>query len=47
MRYREAGAEKVAVLEPGDIFFAGIGCEHVAHPRGAARILVVEKAGSV
>ena len=45
--YREAGVEKVAVLEPGDIFIADIGCEHVAHPRGAARILVVEKAGSV
>ncbi|MDY7507277.1 cupin [Ralstonia wenshanensis] len=47
MHYREAGEEKVAVLEPGDIFFAGVGCEHVAHPRGEARILVVEKAGSV
>jgi ABC-type lipopolysaccharide export system ATPase subunit len=47
MHYREAGEEKVAMLEPGDIFFAGVGCEHVAHPRGEARILVVEKAGSV
>ncbi|HBL94816.1 MAG TPA: cupin, partial [Hyphomonas sp.] len=28
-------------------FFAGIGCEHVAHPRGEARILVVEQEGSV
>ena len=46
MRYREAGVEKNALLNPGDVFFAGVGCEHVAHPRGAARILVVEKAGS-
>ena len=47
MRYREQGAEKSAVLQTGDVFFAGIGCEHVAHPRGAARILVIEKEGSV
>ncbi|PLM66902.1 cupin, partial [Klebsiella pneumoniae] len=24
-----------------------VGCEHVAHPQGAARILVIEKEGSV
>lgn len=47
MHYRESGREKIATLETGDIFFAGIGCEHVAHPRGAARILVIEKEGSV
>jgi mannose-6-phosphate isomerase-like protein (cupin superfamily) len=47
MHYREDGIQKTAVLNAGDIFFAGIGCEHVAHPRGAARILVVEKAGSI
>lgn len=47
MRYRSAGIEQVATLETGDIFFAGIGCEHVAYPRGAARILVVEHEGSV
>ncbi len=47
MHYREDGAEHVATLRAGDIFFAGTGCEHVAHPRGEARILVVEKAGSV
>lgn len=47
MHYREAGAEKIVHLETGDIFFADIGCEHVAHPQGAARILVVEKEGSV
>jgi mannose-6-phosphate isomerase-like protein (cupin superfamily) len=47
MHYRENGAEKVVELRSGDVFFAGIGCEHVAHPRGEARILVVEKEGSV
>jgi mannose-6-phosphate isomerase-like protein (cupin superfamily) len=47
MHYRDSGGEQVAVLEAGDIFFAGVGCEHVAHPRGEARILVVEREGSV
>lgn len=47
MHYREEGIEKVAELGPGDVFFAGAGCEHVAHPRGPARILVIEKEGSV
>lgn len=47
MHYRDAGTVQVVSLEAGDIFFAGIGCEHVAHPRGAARILVVEREGSV
>jgi mannose-6-phosphate isomerase-like protein (cupin superfamily) len=47
MRYREDGAEKRVLLQTGDIFFAETGCEHVAHPQGEARILVVEKEGSV
>ena len=47
MHYRENGTEKVAALGAGDVFFAGTGCEHVAHPRGAARILVIEKEGSL
>lgn len=47
MHYRSEGLEKVAELHTGDVFFAGVGCEHVAHPRGAARILVIEKEGSV
>lgn len=47
MLYREDGLEKSVLLEAGDVFFAGIGCEHVAHPQGEARILVVEKEGSV
>ena len=47
MRYRENGAEKSVELKAGDVFFAPAGCEHVAHPRGEARILVIEKEGSV
>ncbi len=46
MRYREDGQERSAILESGDIFFASIGTEHVAHPIGEARILVVETEGS-
>ena len=47
MHYRENGEERVVRLQSGDIFYAGIGAEHVAHPRGEARILVIEKEGSV
>jgi mannose-6-phosphate isomerase-like protein (cupin superfamily) len=47
MKYREAGMEKVVRLKAPDIFVADIGDEHVAHPIGEARILVVERKGSV
>ena len=47
MHYREAGVEKLAKLGAGDVFYADIGCEHVARPVGPARVLVVEKEGSV
>ena len=47
MRYREEGQECVTILEMGDIFYASVGTEHVAHPIGPARILVVESEGSV
>ncbi|WP_242111292.1 cupin domain-containing protein [Luteimonas aquatica] len=47
MRYREDGREHAAVLHAGDIFHAGVGTEHAAHPRGAARVLVIETEGSV
>ena len=33
-------------LSAGDIFHAAVGDEHMAVPRGEARILVVERAGS-
>jgi mannose-6-phosphate isomerase-like protein (cupin superfamily) len=47
MHYLESGIENIVTLEVGDVFFAGNGCEHVAHPRGEARILVIEREGSV
>lgn len=51
MYYREGigedCVERRVVLQAGDIFFASVGTEHVAHPVGEARILVVETAGSV
>lgn len=47
MHVRRADGVEVVTLEVGDVFYAGIGCEHVAHPQGPARILVVEKKGSV
>jgi len=47
MRYRADGLEKSTTLDTGDIFYASVGTEHVAHPLGQARILVVETVGSV
>lgn len=46
MRYRVDGVERSAILETGDVFHAPAGMEHVAHPLGVARILVVEVEGS-
>ena len=47
MRYKDNGQEHSTTLDVGDIFYASIGTEHVAHPIGEARILVVEREGSV
>jgi len=47
MHCRSANGETVHRMNAGDIFHGGEGDEHVAHPIGAARILVVERAGSV
>jgi mannose-6-phosphate isomerase-like protein (cupin superfamily) len=47
MHYRQEGKELVALLDAGDIFYAETGDEHVAHPIGEARILVIEHEGSV
>lgn len=47
MHYRQEGIEEVVRLNTGDIFYADIGTEHVAHPIGEARILVIEKEGSI
>jgi hypothetical protein len=34
-------------MRAGDICRAGVGDEHVAHPRGQVRVLVVENKGSI
>ena len=47
MYYKEAGETKIFRLNTGDVFYAATGTEHVAHPVGEARILVIEKEGSV
>lgn len=47
MHYKDGDDERSSILRAGDIFFASIGTEHVAHPQGEARILVVEAEGSV
>jgi mannose-6-phosphate isomerase-like protein (cupin superfamily) len=46
MHVRKDGAEVSYRLEPGDIFRADTGDEHVAHPIGEARILVIEEKGA-
>ncbi|HEV2863499.1 MAG TPA: cupin domain-containing protein [Pyrinomonadaceae bacterium] len=47
MHYREGGEERAARLKAGQIFYAAEGDEHYASPVGEARILVVEREGSV
>lgn len=47
MKYRADGIEHAVLLNAGDIFAADVGDEHVAHPMGQARILVVERKGSI
>jgi mannose-6-phosphate isomerase-like protein (cupin superfamily) len=47
MHYRLDGDEHVVRLSPSDLFIAEAGDEHVAHPVGQARILVIERKGSV
>jgi mannose-6-phosphate isomerase-like protein (cupin superfamily) len=47
MHWRSDGQEHVVRLGPADMFIAQVGDEHVAHPIGEARILVIEKSGSV
>ncbi|HCH24348.1 MAG TPA: cupin [Oceanospirillaceae bacterium] len=47
MFYRQDAQEASVIMQVGDIFYASIGTEHVAHPIGAARVLVIEKEGSV
>ena len=46
MHYKKNDETHIAELHVGDIFYAGVGTEHVAHPVGEARILVIETVGS-
>jgi mannose-6-phosphate isomerase-like protein (cupin superfamily) len=46
MRMRRDGVETRLLLKAGDVLQVGEGEAHVAHPLGAARILVVEAEGS-
>jgi len=46
MHYKENDETHIAELNVGDIFYAGVGTEHVANPVGEARILVIETSGS-
>lgn len=47
MHTRTAGVESVQRMRAGDICYAEPGDEHLAAPDGPARILVIERKGSV
>lgn len=47
MHVRSDGETIVHKLRIGDIFHVENGDEHVAHPVGAARVLVIERAGTI
>ena len=47
MHFRSDGTEHRAMLKAGDMFVAGPGDEHFAEPNGEARILVIERKGSI
>lgn len=47
MHVRDTHGERAVMLSVGDIFHAQVGDEHFAEPVGEARILVIEKEGSV
>ena len=47
MHDRRDGREHRQAMQAGDLCHAEPGDEHVAHPLGPARVLVIEKKGSV
>jgi len=47
MKYKINGEVNSVILKTGDIFYASLGTEHVAHPQGETRVLVIEEEGSV
>ncbi len=48
---RAWGAVEIAnmggITQAGDVLYDGAGTEHVAHPVGKARVVMVERAGSI
>ena len=46
MHHKDGPEVIIDTLKTGDIFYAKMGTEHVAHPQGEARILVIETEGS-
>ena len=47
MHFKQHGQAQCVRLKASDIFIADVGDEHLAHPVGEARILVIERKGSV
>ena len=47
MHFKKNEMEQIKRMNIGDIFHAQNGDSHVAHPVGAARILVIEKKNSI
>lgn len=47
MHYRGNRSEHIERLTPGRICYAEAGDEHIAHPAPQARILVIERNGSI
>ncbi len=47
MHFKSDGKKLMERLVTGEIFYASIGTEHVAHPIGETRVLVIEKEGSI
>lgn len=47
MHTKNGETEEIYLLNVGDIFYANVGCIHFAKPLNEARILVIEKSGSI
>lgn len=47
MHFMTGGIADVKRMRAGDLFHAGFGAEHKAEPVGEARVLVIEKKGSI
>lgn len=47
MHYREGIEERVLRMKAGEIFYAEEGEQHYAHPLSEARVLVIERRGSL